>query len=244
MAGDKPLHKGETRPYFKGLTGKGVKVAVIDSGINPQHSHVQKVAGGVSITLGEKGKVIYGDDYTDKIGHGTAISGIIRWIAPEVELYAIKIFEQELTTHSRVLIEAINWAVVNEINVINLSLEVVKSKNISFLKKIITSASEKKIVFVSSGKEVGNVIVVGSDENCNPPSYSYRKKERSFFASPFPRPIPGLRQENNFRGISFATAYITGWVTLIKEEYPHGDIKKIKKELSAFLPKSRYKNQQ
>ena len=36
-------------------SGKGVKVAVIDSGINAQHSHVQRVAGGVHILLGSGG---------------------------------------------------------------------------------------------------------------------------------------------------------------------------------------------
>ena len=55
-----------------------IKIAVIDSGINPGHSHVQGVAGGSSYHLEASGKVVAGADFRDDVGRGTAIAWVIR----------------------------------------------------------------------------------------------------------------------------------------------------------------------
>ena len=56
------------------LTGRGVRVAVIDSGVNTTHPHVGEVAGGIAID--EQG--IERADYLDRLGHGTAVTAAIR----------------------------------------------------------------------------------------------------------------------------------------------------------------------
>src|SRR5438045_5186247 len=73
-----------------GSTGKGVKVAVIDSGIDANHPEIDGHVGGyVAISEGPEGKgFIYDTEpHEDIAGHGTACAGIIRSFAPDCELY-------------------------------------------------------------------------------------------------------------------------------------------------------------
>src|SRR6267142_2027653 len=55
--------------YLAEYTGKGVLIAVIDSGVHAAHPHVRGVAGGMAIR--EDGTIL--DEYVDRLGHGTAV---------------------------------------------------------------------------------------------------------------------------------------------------------------------------
>ena len=56
------------------MTNRPVRVAVIDSGVNPTHPHVGGVAGGTAIAADGSS----GDDYIDRLGHGTAVAAALR----------------------------------------------------------------------------------------------------------------------------------------------------------------------
>ena len=99
-----------------------VKIAVIDSGINPGHSHVQGVAGGISYHLEASGKVVEGADFRDELGHGTAIAGVIREKNSQAKIYAVKIFHQFLEAPAALLMAAMQWAIRVRVNIIHLSL--------------------------------------------------------------------------------------------------------------------------
>src|SRR5260370_26007217 len=90
------------REPFASYTGRGVRVGIIDSGVNPAHPHVGGVAGGVFIRpTGES------EDYLDHMGHGTAVTGAIREKAPDALLYAVKIFDRNLASSSDILLLAL-----------------------------------------------------------------------------------------------------------------------------------------
>src|SRR5438105_2495435 len=75
-----------------GSTGKGVKVAVIDSGIDAGHPAVGgPVNGYVLISEGPEGMIYDSEPHQDVCGHGTACAGIIRSLAPECELYSVRV---------------------------------------------------------------------------------------------------------------------------------------------------------
>jgi hypothetical protein len=93
---------------FAGFTGKGVRVAVIDSGVNSAHPHIGGVAGGVTITQEFEEK-----DYTDKIGHGTAVMAAIKEKAPDAEYFAVRFFYSSLRTTVDVLVRVIEWSLAN-----------------------------------------------------------------------------------------------------------------------------------
>src|SRR5881409_1256058 len=104
--------------YLAELTGRGVHLAVIDSGVHATHPHVGGVAAGFGIR--EDWTVI--DDYVDRLGHGTAVTAAIREKAPEAEIMAIKVFWRTLATDIETLVRAIESAAAQGAHVINLSL--------------------------------------------------------------------------------------------------------------------------
>ena len=81
-----------------------VRVGIVDSGINPDHPHVGQVMGGVFLYAeGES------PDFVDRIGHGTAVAGVIREKAPAAELYAIRIFDRRLSANIETLMRGLDW---------------------------------------------------------------------------------------------------------------------------------------
>src|ERR1051325_397145 len=83
---------------WKNSTGAGVKVAVIDSGIDASHPAIGgKVDGYVAITEGPNGLECDERPHEDLFGHGTAGAAIIRSLAPDCELYSVRVLDNRLT---------------------------------------------------------------------------------------------------------------------------------------------------
>jgi subtilisin family serine protease len=216
----------ETKIPFAGLTGRDVRVAIIDSGVNPEHPHVAGVAGGVCVNADGEGS-----NYLDYIGHGTAVAGAIREKAPGALLYAIKVFDQRLRTNVETIIRAIEWAIENEMDVVNLSLGTVRESHRERFERVVARAAERNVVLVAAREMSGqaslpgclpSVIGVALDWEC--PRETYRcaitDSRPLFFASGYPRPIPGAPPERNLTGISFAVANMTGFVSRAKQAFP------------------------
>src|SRR5215210_12623 len=72
-----------------GSTGAGVRVAVLDSGVDARHPEVRSVDGYVEVK-GRESLAYETDEHEDAFGHGTACAGIIRSLAPDCELYSVK----------------------------------------------------------------------------------------------------------------------------------------------------------
>ena len=95
----------------------------MDSGIDQNHPKVGSITDGVDISIGCDGRIVYdSDDYPDRAGHGTACAGIIRKKAPETELFSIRIFDQSLSAPGGALVTAVQWAIEQRIDIMNLSL--------------------------------------------------------------------------------------------------------------------------
>ncbi|PYT03053.1 MAG: hypothetical protein DMF60_19530 [Acidobacteria bacterium] len=211
------------REPFACYTGRGVKVGIIDSGVNPAHPHVGGVAGGTRITSGESDST---NDYLDYIGHGTAVAGAIREKAPEGLLYAVKVFDRALTTNIETIIKAIDWCIENEIEVINLSLGTVNVEHREKIEAAVARAAEEGTVLVAAREMSGQpslpgclraVIAVAVDWNC--PRDTYR--------------VAGRADERNLNGISFAVANMTGFVTRAREFAPTAQVDRLKQLLVA-----------
>ena len=207
-------------------TGRGVRVAVIDSGIHADHPHVGGIAGGASVCDGEQET-----DFSDRIGHGTAVAAAIREKAPDAELYAVKIFDRTLSTTADRLVRAIHWAAGAGARVINLSLGTAREEHASRLSDAVAFAVARGAVIVAAEESDGirwlpgslaGVIPVHLDWTC--PRDSVRSvdgpERQRFFASGYPRPIPGVPVAANLTGISFAVANVSGLVTCLCEASP------------------------
>lgn len=108
--------------HSAGYKGSGIKVAVLDTGILLSHPDLN-VAGGYDTTgIGS---------YNDNNGHGTHVAGSIAAVdntigvigaAPSAQLYAVKVLDSAGSGTYTDIIEGIQWAINNGMDVINMSL--------------------------------------------------------------------------------------------------------------------------
>lgn len=113
---------------WKVTKGKGVKVAVIDTGVNYRHPDLKKnlLAKLQYDSINDDG------DALDLHGHGTGVAGVIAavtnnkegiaGIAPESKIMAVRAFGALEGANPDDVTDAINWAVANGADVINMSL--------------------------------------------------------------------------------------------------------------------------
>lgn len=233
---------------LRGATGTGVRVALIDSGINVQHSHVGFLAGGIAFSATDAGEVRESSDYADRLGHGTALAGILRAKAPHVELYAVKIFTDRLAASITVLEAALRWAVEQRMHIINLSLGTTNVAHRSRLEAIVTLANASGSLLVASSPPgrmdvfpavLPGAIGVAGDDECGWSEHRYIADDPiPFRAHPCPRPLPGPAQARNFRGHSFASAHLSAALTLLLEQRPGTTVGEARAylELSASTP--------
>ena len=109
---------------FGGATGAGVRVCVLDSGIEAGHPLVGAVERAVTVADdGEETRIVE-DAEGDDSGHGTACAGIIRSLAPEVSLASARVLGPDINGRFVTLRAGIAWAIDEGYDVCNLSLSV------------------------------------------------------------------------------------------------------------------------
>lgn len=113
-------------------TGDGVKVAVIDTGIDKDHPDLaENIAGGVGFADRNPVRVKATDKWDDDYGHGTHVAGIIAALdndigvvgaAPDVSLYAVKALNRGGWGYTSDIIAGIDWSVEEEMDIVSMSL--------------------------------------------------------------------------------------------------------------------------
>jgi subtilisin family serine protease len=217
------LRQDELRPR----TGLSVRVAIIDSGVHRTHPHVRNVAGGVGI---DSSGVLH-EDFVDRLGHGTAVAAVIREKAPEADLWAVKVFDRDLTTSASSLARAIDWALSREVHLINLSLGTANAAHAPLLRDAVARARRMGAWIVAAGAQdnvqwlpgtLNDVVAVTLDwaqprDTCAVDVDGDALGAIRVRASGWPRPIPGVPPERNLHGLSFAVANATGLLALALE---------------------------
>ena len=106
-------------------TGKNVKIAVLDTGISSSHPDLT-VSGGINLAGKSKN-----NKWNDDNGHGTHVSGIIAarnnsigvvGVAPDTQLFAVKVLDAYGDGYISDIIEGIDWAVQNNMDIVSMSL--------------------------------------------------------------------------------------------------------------------------
>jgi len=233
IALDDPLAGPVDREWaLGGATGENVKVCVLDSGVEADHPRVGQIAGAVAIRLDEDGGTIAKpDEEGDLCGHGTACAGVIRSIAPEAEIYSVRVLGSGFTGSGDVLVAGLRWAVEQGYDVVNMSLSTTKRRLGEALHELADSAYFKRTLLIASAHNMpvesfpwrfSSVISVGSHEEDDP---------LRFYANPNP-PVEffarGVDVEVAWTGgttiratgNSFATPAISGIAALILSKHP------------------------
>lgn len=237
--------------WNEGYTGDGIKVAVLDTGI-ATHNEL-KIAGGVST-------VDYTTSWQDDNGHGTHVSGIIAaqpdiktvngvditGVAPDVDLYAVKVLNSSGSGTLQDILQGLDWAIANDMDIINLSLGNLEYSQL--FEQMINDAYAKGILIVAASGNNGlqdsvhypakfdNVIAVTSvNESLNISDFSSTGNEVDFSA-------PGEDIISTYTGGTYvfssgtsqAAPHVTGMLAVLKEEYPQ----LTNSELKALLSKN------
>ncbi|WP_148552109.1 S8 family serine peptidase [Paraclostridium bifermentans] len=116
--------------------GNKIKVAILDTGIDKTHEYLKdNIIGGISFEPDDK-YILISDDYEDDNGHGTACASIIKKEFKDVEIFAIKVLNNDGKSSIQILEEALKYLLDKDIKIINLSLSVIESEGVEDLKII------------------------------------------------------------------------------------------------------------
>ena len=147
-----PLKLEEAREALTNGTGKGVRIAVLDSGIEIDHPELvglqltddlHVVDGGIQVEVKP-------GDGTDIFGHGTAIAGVIRRIAPDAEIGSIRVLGESLASRTVIIREGIRQAIDRGYRILNCSFGCGLAEHIFQYKEWIDEAYLKRIHIVSA----------------------------------------------------------------------------------------------
>ncbi|MDP8910486.1 MAG: S8 family serine peptidase [Actinomycetota bacterium] len=222
-----------TREWAFGDTaGRGVRVCILDSGVEPDHPLVGPVDGATAIAVGDDGDVIATEDTEgDLCGHGTACAGVVRAIAPNCEIHSVRVLGAGYTGSGPVLLGGLRWAVEQRFDVINMSLSTTKREFTGVLHELADSAYFRRTVLVASAHNMpvesypwkfSSVISVGShEENDSLVFYANPNPPVEFFARGVDLQLAWAGGGRiRATGNSFATPHIAGICALVLGAHP------------------------
>jgi subtilisin len=232
LAAIAPLDVMTAEWAWAGSTGRGVKVAVIDTGIDAHHPAVGDVAGYVSIKLVDDEIVEDRSPHVDESGHGTACAGIIRSLAPECELYSIKVMGPALIGRGQIFVAGLRWAIEEGMQVCNLSLGSTRREYFGVLHELADLAYFRKVVLVTAANNYpmpsfpsvfSSVISVASHDGTDPHSIYYNPDPPVEFGAPgMDVRVPWLNGRwLTMTGNSFAAPHVAGLIAQILAKHPN-----------------------
>jgi subtilisin family serine protease len=208
-----------------------VRVVVIDSGVHAAHPHVNGVGGGIGLSPDGAREA----DYVDRLGHGTAVTAVIREKAPAAEIFVARVFDRELASTGAALVAACAWAVEQGADIVNLSLGTRNEEHAELLAAAASALRAAGAVTVAAGLQDGIPWLPGTLSGVWSVTLDWalpRDECRvaisdegavAFEASGYPRPIPGVPPERNLKGLSFAVANVTGLLAALFDQAEDDD---------------------
>ena len=230
-----PLPGPARRWAWEGATGAGIKVAVVDSGVDADHPAVGGVDGYAAMELdpdNEDGVRVVEGPHEDLVGHGTACAAIIRALAPEVSLYSVRVLGSNLKGKGALFLAGIEWAVEAGMDVVNLSLSSKSDAWFAPLHEVADLAYFQGALLVCAANnypgptypsQFGSVVSVAAGPTRDPWSLSYNPHPPVEFAA------NGLDVEVAWTGgssivatgNSFAAPHVAGLAALVRSKHPY-----------------------
>ena len=219
---------------WKKRTGKNVSVAVIDSGINGKHPDLKgKLKASFEAKQEQKRVVFEKSETGDSAGHGTACAGIITNIAPDVDLYSIKVLGTGGSGDGYAFLSGLEFAIKNKYQIINLSLGTTRPQLFAPLHDLLDRAYQAGCIVVAAANNLpypsfpsvfsSSLISVSKSPETDYFNFSFRYGEIIELTAPGVNVRAAWLNENykNLTGNSFACPHIVGIIALLLEGYPN-----------------------
>lgn len=216
---------------FRGreYTGKDIRIAVVDSGIDPTDPRLEGVkVEGWSIQLGATGHALLSPDFSDQNGHGTEIAAAVHRLAPDATIVAVKIMGERLRTSAELMAAGIETSAQSGCQVINLSLGTPNMGKALLLRECVANAVEHSSVVLAAAHPKGErAYPADLPETMGVAAHPDCPIDKFYFFNPkrFPRKEWGVLsdkflthgygisrdgQTGRYRGSGMATAYLSG----------------------------------
>jgi subtilisin len=218
-----------------GATGHGVRVAVIDSGVEADHPALEgcvDVDDGVAVTVdADGGTEDHPGAHDDSFGHATAVAGIIHSIAPDARITSVKVLGAGLGGKAAGFLRGLGWAVEQGFDVINLSLGTTRRDWALPFYEVCDQAYFRGCMVVTAANNVarasfpslyGSVTSVACNLAQDPFRFHYNPDPPTEFLA------PGIDVDVAWRGGSYVTGtgnsyaapHIAGIAALIRSKHP------------------------
>lgn len=202
-------------------TGRGVRVCVVDSGVERDHPLIGPLGGSWVAVKDGGGIEVRPTETGDTCGHGTACAGIVRRTAPDCEIHSLRVLGERFSGTGDILLAGLRWAVEQGFDVVNLSLSTTRARFAEELHTLVDAAYFDRTVIVASAHNspvesfpwrFASVISVGSHQEDDPDLHLYNPDPPvEFFAPGQNVEVPWLGGTSiRSTGNSLATPYIAG----------------------------------
>ena len=223
-----------------GLTGKGVRIGILDTGVRLDHPDLH-LSGGASFVQGITSP-------NDDNGHGTHVAGIIAaknneigsvGVAPDAQIYGVKVLDSNGEGNQSDVVAGINWALEQDLDIINLSIT--SPSGSLLLEETLQKAYDHGMLIIAASGNFPSslnekidvlyparyptVIAVGSvNEDLVLSPFSYYGSDLEFVA-PGEKIYSTINGSGNeaygySTGTSMAAPFVTGMAALYKQSYP------------------------
>ncbi|HEX6499684.1 MAG TPA: S8 family serine peptidase [Micromonosporaceae bacterium] len=216
-----------------GADGHGVRVCVLDSGVDGDHPLVAPVDRAWHVVTEEGNRIpsVKPCEPQDSAGHGTACAGIIRAIAPRVSLSSIKVLGDGKAGSGAALIAGLSHAIEEGFDVINMSLSTARPEYRNRLAELCDRAYFRRCMLVVAAHNLpiesfpwnfASVISVASHAEPDSMRYYYNATPPVEFCArgirvPVASPGGGMTRNT---GNSFAAPHIAAIAALVLSKHP------------------------
>jgi subtilisin len=215
-----------------GSRGAGVRICLLDSGVDGSHPRVGTLDGSFEVVTDSNGQLtVVGADPVDKAGHGTACASVIKSIAPDASLTSVRVLTDAAYGSGAALLAGLGWATEQDFDLINMSLSTTKAQFCPSLRELADRAYFRRAVMVASAHNMpvqsfpwrfASVISVASHDEPDPMTYYYNPSPPVEFYARGVRVNVAWPGGGEIRttGNSFATPHITAICALILGKHP------------------------
>jgi subtilisin family serine protease len=163
---DELLDPAALRAAVSEATGRGVQVAVLDTGIDVTHPDLQGVVEK-SVEVVPWGNALICQDVPadrrnptqlDAVGHGTACAGIIHQLAPEARLISVRVMSAGAGGTGDQFVAGLQWVLAQKaprIQAANLSLGTLQDRFAASLRRLVDQAYFDDVILVAAANNMG-----------------------------------------------------------------------------------------